>query len=117
MRTRDFTKRLQHEEIVCAIRDAERRTSGEIRVFVSRRNVEDPIQAAQKEFERMGMTKTRERNGVLIYVAPKSRKFAVIGDEAVHRLCGESFWRDLAAEMTEHFKKSDFTQGIVNSIH
>ena len=62
------------------------------------------------------MANTRERNGVLIFVSPRSQKFAVIGDEGVHTLCGDEFWQALAAEMTGHFKKSDFTQGILHGV-
>jgi uncharacterized membrane protein len=116
MKPKDFLKQLQHDEIVAAIRDAEKKTSGEIRVFISHKKVAGPVETAQREFERLGMTKTRERNGVLIFVAPRSRSFAVIGDEAVHRKCGDTFWQELAAEMTGHFKRSDFTQGIVHGV-
>jgi uncharacterized membrane protein len=62
------------------------------------------------------MDKTRERNGVLIFVAPRARKFAVIGDAGVHARCGDSFWTELAGEMTGHFRRADFTSGIVHGI-
>jgi uncharacterized membrane protein len=113
---KQFLNQLQHDDIVAAIRDAEKNTSGEIRVFLSRKNVDDAVAAAQKQFEKLGMTKTRHRNGVLIFVAPRARKFAVIGDTAVHQRCGEEFWQALAAEMTGHFQKSEFTAGIVHGI-
>ena len=113
MNAKFFLTQLRHEDIVAAIRAAEEKTSGEIRVFIGHKPVEDPVAAAQTQFERLGMTQTRQRNGVLIFVAPSARKFAVIGDEAVHRRCGDAFWSELAAEMTGHFKQSDFTQGII----
>jgi len=116
MNAKTFLKQLRHDDIVAAIRDAELKTSGEIRVFISRKTVDDPVAAGQLQFERLGMTNTRERNGVLIFVAPLARKFAVVGDEAVHRRCGNSFWTELAAEMTGHFKQSDFTTGIVHGV-
>jgi uncharacterized membrane protein len=62
------------------------------------------------------MTKTRHRNGVLVFVAPRARKFAVIGDTGVHQRCGDGFWLALAAEMTGHFKQSDFSAGIIHAI-
>lgn len=99
--------------VVGAIRDAELRTSGEIRVVISRQNVSDPILAAQQQFERLGMTATAERNGVLIFVAPRSHTFAVIGDRGVHEKCGASFWRELADAMTDCFKRGDFTGALV----
>jgi uncharacterized membrane protein len=116
MSVKDFLKDLRHDDIVAAIHAAEEKTSGEIRVFVSHKKVEDAVATATQQFHKLGMNKTRHRNGVLIFVAPQARKFAVIGDEAVHRQCGEVFWRELAAEMTGYFKESDFTQGIIHGV-
>jgi uncharacterized membrane protein len=116
MRTRDFLNQLRHDDIVAAIRDAELRTSGELRVFVTRQEVEDPVAAAQKEFLRMGMAQTGEHNGVLIFVAPRVGRFAVVGDAGVHQKCGDAFWQELAAVMSGHFQKADFTQGIIHGI-
>jgi uncharacterized membrane protein len=62
------------------------------------------------------MEKTRERNAVLIFLAPDTRKFAVIGDLGVHARCGDDFWQELARAMTAHFRKSEFTEGIVQGI-
>ncbi|HEU5069332.1 MAG TPA: TPM domain-containing protein [Verrucomicrobiae bacterium] len=116
MKDKEFIKHLHDEPIVTAIRAAEAKTSGEIRVFISRREAADPLVAAQQEFARLGMTNTAQRNGVLIFVAPRSRKFAILGDQGVHEKCGEAFWRAVAEEMTAHFRKSEFTQGIVSAI-
>lgn len=99
-----------------AIAAAEQRTSGEIRVFLSSRTVEEPVKAAEQEFERMNMTRTAARNGVLIFVAPASHAFAVIGDKGVHEKCGEAFWRELADAMSARFKAGDFTAGLVLAI-
>src|SRR4029077_10623439 len=104
-------KHLQHDGIVAAIREAEKGTSGHIRVFISHKHVEDPIVAAQTEFLRMGMGKYPDRNGVLIFVAPRAHKFAVIGDEGVHSKCGEQFWGEVAEAMSGYFRKADFTSG------
>lgn len=117
MKARDFFSRLEHDEIVGAIREAESKMCGEIRVFVSRKEPYDAVAAAQLRFEKLGMTKTSERNGVLIYVAPRVRKFAIIGDVAIHQKCGDGFWRDVAREMTDHFRKGEFTHAIVHGIH
>ena len=114
---RHFIDKLRDEEIVAAIRAAEVLTSGEIRVFVTHHRVNEPLAAAQKEFVRLGMTKTSEHNGVLIYVAPLSRKFAIIGDSAVHAQCGDAFWSEVATEMTAHFKREQFTEGVVQAVH
>jgi len=116
MRARDFLSHLSNEQIISAIREAENKTSGEIRVFISRKEIDDPISAAQSQFVELGMQKTRERNGVLIFVAPRVHKFAVIGDKGVHARCGMDFWEKLTAEMSDRFKISDFTQGIVHGV-
>ena len=72
--------------------------------------------AAQKEFARLGMAKSPERNGVLIFVTPRTRKFAVIGDAGVHAKCGDVFWQELAQAMTGYFSKSEFTEGIAHGV-
>ena len=116
MKPHAFNKHLEHDRIVAAIRDTEHKTTGEIRVTVSPKHVEDAVAAAQIEFLRLGMDHSKERNGVLIFVAPRSHKFAVIGDEAVHAKCGDAFWRQLAEAMTGYFRKSEFTPGIVHGV-
>ncbi|EEF62132.1 TPM domain-containing protein [Pedosphaera parvula] len=117
MKARDFISKLDDKHIVSAIQKAEQTTSGEIRVFVSRQEPEDAIVAAQAQFTALEMHKTSERNGVLIYVAPRVQRFAVVGDQAVHEKCGQEFWELVAREMTGHFKKSEFTQGILHGVH
>jgi uncharacterized membrane protein len=116
MKAKRFLQRLQHQEIVKAIGEAENKTSGEIRVFVSQLPIEDALTAARGHFVRLRMEKTRERNAVLIFVAPLTHKFAVVGDRGVNERCGDGFWNDLAAEMSGHFQRSDFTGGIVHAI-
>lgn len=116
MKAREFLNQLRHQEIVEAIREAEKKTSGEIRVFISRKSVQDALPVAQAHFVELGMDKTKERNGVLIFVAPRAHKFAVVGDGAVHARCGEEFWKQLAHEMSGHFRKSEFTTGIVHAV-
>lgn len=108
--------KIDHDRVVAAITAAEQKTSGEIRVVLSRAKVADPILAAQSEFTRLGMANTAARNGVLIFVAPASHNFAVIGDTGIHEKCGDAFWRLLAAELTAHFKRGDFTAGLVQGI-
>jgi uncharacterized membrane protein len=116
MKARELSRQLDHDRIVAAIRDAEKHTSGEIRIYVSHRKVRDPQHAAARQFLKLGMTRTRHRNAVLIYVAPESQTFAVIGDEAVHAKCGQAFWEQIAARMTELFRQKKFTDGIVHGV-
>jgi uncharacterized membrane protein len=107
---------IDHQRVVTAIEAAEQRTSGEVRVLVGREVAADPVAAARGHFERLGMTQTEARNGVLIYVAPRSRTFAIIGDSGVNAQCGDPFWRELAAAMEGHFKRGEFTEGLVLGI-
>ena len=117
METEDFLSKLDHERIVKAIRSAEAGTSSEIRIYVDRRDLEDdPVSAGQREFIRLGMDKTRERNAVLIYVAPRAQEFAVIGDEEVHRRCGAELWQQVADRMSEHFGQGRFSDAIIEAI-
>ena len=117
MRPRDFLHRLNHQRIISAISGAEAKTSGEIRVFIDRTNVqEDPLTFAEKKFLQLGMHKTAERNAILILVAPRSQKFAVVGDEGVHKKCGPEFWQTMVADMRVHFQQEEFTDAIVEAI-
>ncbi len=116
MKHREFIKQLQHAKIVEAIRVAEKKTSGEIRVFVSHKTITEVVGTAQAEFNRLGMTQTKNRNAVLIFIAPNSKKFAVIGDTGVHEKCGQTFWDELAREMSGHFARAEFSTGLIFGI-
>jgi uncharacterized membrane protein len=116
MQTKTFLSALDNDRIVTAIRDAESRSQGEIRVHVSSQAVSDVQAAAQAVFEKLGMTKTALRNGVLIYVAPSSQKFAVLGDQGIHERCGAGFWADVAASMEGDFRAGRFTDGLVKGV-
>lgn len=108
--------KIDHDRIVAAIAAAEQRTSGEIRVALARHKSADPMASARHHFERLGLGRTAARNGVLIYVAPRSRNFAVFGDAGVHEKCGDAFWQELAKAMTEFFRRGEFEAGIVHGI-
>jgi uncharacterized membrane protein len=107
---------IDHAQVTAAIAAAELRTSGEIRVLVAREKAPDPVAAAKHHFERLGMTNTAARNGVLIFLAPASHTFAVVGDTGIHEKCGDAFWRSLAATMEARFKRGEFTAGLVEGI-
>lgn len=104
------------ERIVEAIRAGEARTSGEIRAYIASGKHPNPYPAAVRKFHAMGMTETRERNGILIYIAPRSQSFALVGDEAIHARCGESFWNSVRDEMTRAFKDESPTDAIVTGV-
>jgi uncharacterized membrane protein len=111
-----FSPKVDHDRVVSAIRAAEVGTSGEVRVMIARHKVEDPVAAAQAYFNSTGMANSPHRNGILIFLAPRSRKFAVIGDTAVHERCGDAFWASLTEAMSEHFRRGRFTDGLVHGI-
>jgi uncharacterized membrane protein len=116
MHPRKFKEHLEDDRIVAAIREVERKTSAEIRVFISHKRIEEPVVAAQAAFVALGMHKLAARNGVLIFVAPRTHKFAVIGDEGVHAKCGDGFWRELAGSMADYFRKSEFAEGVIHGV-
>jgi uncharacterized membrane protein len=117
MRTREFLSKLEHDRILQAIRAAESKTSGEIRVLIQRGKLKsDPIVAAEKKFHRLRMHKTRERNAVLIFVAPRARKFAVVGDKAIHEKCGDEFWQQTVERMRTHFRMEEFSAALIEAV-
>jgi uncharacterized membrane protein len=107
---------IDKDRVVEAIRRAERRTSGEIRVAVLRPFWGSVRKAAEKAFVRMNMTATKERNGVLIFVVPLRHKFVVLGDTGIHDKVGPEFWHDVVRIVSEKFREHDFTEGLVRGI-
>jgi len=117
MRTREFLSKLEHDRIIQAIRQAESKTSGEIRVLIQRGKLNsDPFVTAQKKFHRLGMHKTREHNAVLIFVAPRAHKLAVVGDDAIHEKCGDEFWQGVVGKMRTHFQSEKFSVALMEAI-
>lgn len=116
MNTTSFINQLDDARIVAEIGKAEAGTSGEIRVFVSPRHVDDPVAGAEKQFEKLGMTNTRHRNGVLLYFAPVSRKFAIVGDRGIHEKCGPAFWEELVAEVRPVLQEGHFTEAVTHAV-
>lgn len=117
MKTKEFLHHLDHKRISNAIAASEAATSGEIRVFIHRGAVsDDALLFAEKRFVELGMTKTAERNAILIFVAPRAQKFAVVGDEGVHQKCGPEFWQHMVEAMRAHFQREEFTDALVEAI-
>jgi uncharacterized membrane protein len=118
MRTREFLSKLEHDRIIQAIREAESKSSGEIRVLIQRGKLKsDPLVAAQRKFHRLGMHKTRERNAVLIFVAPRVHKFAVVGDNVIHEKCGNEFWQRVVERMRTHFQNEKFSDALIEAVN
>ena len=110
-----FTKE-ERTQIVAAIKEAERNTSGEIRVHIENKCPGDVLDRATYWFEKMGMHKTELRNGVLFYLAVKSRKFAIIGDEGINKTVPDDFWNNIKVRMAHQFQQGDFAKGLVRGI-
>lgn len=107
----------EEERMVQAIRFAEKQTSGEIRLFVeSRCKYINPVDRAVELFSELKMYNTKDRNGVIIYIAMKDRQLAVYGDEGIHKRLGQEFWMKEVKTMIDEFHALHFTDGIVHII-
>ena len=118
MKTKHFIAALDHARITAAILEAERQTSGQIRVYVCHHDVSDAVAAARERFSKLGMEKTAARNGVLIFIAPEARKYAVVGDQGIHGKCGEdAFWKSVVGvTMRPLLKEERYTEAIVAAV-
>ncbi|MFN5418145.1 MAG: TPM domain-containing protein [Flavobacteriia bacterium] len=117
MNSKSFFSNKQQQQIVAAIAHAEKNTSGEIRLHLVNSCKTDPKQEAIFVFEKLGMTATELRNGVLIYLAVKDKKFAIIGDKGINEVVPTDFWDSIRDKMIEEFKKGDYLSGISKGIH
>ena len=117
MKAKEFLAHVDDKQVLAAIEAAELKSSGEVRVFVSNEMIDDPMAAAQAQFNKLGMANTKNRNGVLLFFAPKTQRFAVIGDQGIHEKCGQAFWDDTRALMTERLKAGHYTDAIVAAVH
>ncbi len=116
MKQKEFLAALEQQRIVSAIAEAEKRTSGEIRVHVQPKAGQDIRKFAERTFERLGMTKTALRNGVLLFIASEEQRFVILGDSGIDEKVPAGFWDEIAAKLTIRFKNGEFTDGIVEAI-
>jgi uncharacterized membrane protein len=100
-----------------AVRDAEQRTSGEIRVHLDVAIMDDVLDHAAWVFNQLGMDHTKERNGVLLYVSVPGHQVAVIGDQAIHAKLGEGYWQGVLDTVLEHFRQDRFCEGLCEGVH
>ncbi|MCX3266890.1 MAG: TPM domain-containing protein [Pedobacter agri] len=107
---------LEQDKIAAAIANAEKATSGEIRIAIDKHCTVDPFERATEYFAQLDMDKTSQRNGVLIYLAHADHKFAIIGDLGINRLVPEDFWETTKIAMTAHFAKGDLAEGIIAGV-
>ncbi len=113
---RNFFTEEQQEDLRQAILNAELDTSGEIRVHIENTCTGEVMDRALVIFHKLEMDKTHNRNGILIYLAVKNRKFAIIGDEGIHKAVPENYWDSIKNRMLDHFRENHFTEGLVEAI-
>lgn len=104
------------QEIVEAIKIAEKNTSGEIRVHIEFSSKKDHYERALEVFYLLEMDKTNQQNGVLIYVAVHDHRFVICGDKGINDVVSKDFWNTTKEIIQAHFKKGDFKQGLIDGI-
>lgn len=100
------------QRIVAAIEAAELVTSGEVRVHLNDTCSGDPLRDAQKQFHKLGMHRTAERNGILFFIALESHKFAVVGDSGIHEKVGQAFWEGIRDHMVPKLKEGRWVDAL-----
>ncbi|MFY9241639.1 MAG: TPM domain-containing protein [Polaribacter sp.] len=111
-----FLTQEEEQEIISAIRIAEKNTSGEIRVHIEATSHKDPYERSLEVFHLLKMNNTKDENAVLIYVAVKDKKFVIYGDKGINNVVPKDFWNTTKDVMQNHFKNGNFKQGIVDGI-
>ena len=112
----DFLTAKEEEEIVQAIRQAERSTSGEIRVHIEKTTEVSHYDRALEVFQMLKMFNTQQRNGVLIYIAVDDHKFVIYGDEGINAVVPTNFWETTKEAIQNQFKQGNFKQGIIDGV-
>lgn len=112
----EFLTAAEEQEIVQAILDAEKNTSGEIRVHLEAHTKKELLERAKEVFHFLKMDNTKEENGVLIYVAVNDKKFSIYGDRGIDKVVPENFWNSTRDTIESHFKNGRFKQGLIAGI-
>jgi uncharacterized membrane protein len=114
---KDFFSEEEKNKIITAIREAEKETSGEIRIYVeSHCRFVDPLDRAAEVFQILNMGATTGHNAVLLYLAVKDRQLAIFGDSAIHQKVGEEFWKKNVMHMLSLFQKDHYVDAVVKVI-
>jgi uncharacterized membrane protein len=111
-----LSRHVDSERILKAIERAESSTSGTIRVSIAPHFWGNVQKAAEKAFHRLGMARSADRNGVLIFVVPSKREFSIIGDRGIHEKVGQEFWERVRDSMSKRIREGELTDGIVHGI-
>jgi uncharacterized membrane protein len=115
-KTEVFLSKEDEQEIVLAIVEAEKNTSGEVRVHIEKHSNKTPLERAQEVFFELKMEATKDRNGVLFYVCVADKKFAIIGDEGIDKVVESDFWDCTKDIVISNFKEANFKNGLVEGI-
>lgn len=116
MNASTFFSKEQQAQILASVKEAEKATSGEIRVHIESSLKGDVLDRAAWLFKKLGMDKTAERNGVLFYLAVKDKKFAIIGDAGIHAKVPDGFWDEISELLKNNFREGRFTEGLSEGI-
>ena len=116
MKPERFLTADQQATVVDAVRLAEKRTSGEIRIHIDGECEGNPMERAEEVFGKLGMYRTELHNGILIYLACNTKVFAIIGDKGINDLVPEHFWEDVIEVMGREFREGRFTEGLVQAV-
>ena len=116
MKLKELLSKIDQTAVLDAIRKVESESSGELRIHFEPKVRGEVRDFAERTFERLGMTKTKQRNGVLLFVAAENRAFVILGDKAIHAKVGDSFWDRIVARLSTQFREGKFTEGIVEAI-
>ncbi len=111
-----FLTTIEEQEVVAAIREAEKQTSGEIRVHIENTSKGDINKRALEVFSILKMNNTKLQNAVLLYVAVNDKAFAIYGDKGINNVVTKTFWDDTKNLIQSHFKQGHFKQGLVDGI-
>jgi uncharacterized membrane protein len=117
-RKKPFFSEEENEKIVHAIQDAEKQTSGEIRIFLEAHcKYVDALDRATEIFNNLQMEKTELRNGVLFYLAIKDKQLAIFADKGIHQATGDAYWKNTVKEILSVFSKDSVVAGITTTIY
>jgi uncharacterized membrane protein len=112
----DFLSETDEQEIIAAIRTAEQKTSGEIRIHIEEHTDAKAFDRALEVFHLLKMDNTKLRNGVLIYVAVRDRNFVIYGDEGINNVVSDDFWDTTRDAMRDQFRQGNFAKGLIEGV-
>jgi uncharacterized membrane protein len=113
--TKFFTEE-EHSQIIASIKEAEKQTSGEIRLFIEPHSKVEILDRAAFIFQKLGIHNTKNRNGVLFYIAHDDRQFAIIGDAGINAVVEDNFWDNIKESMQKNFAEGKFAEGLMDGI-